>query len=126
MTKLKFSPLLKLGVQAIAVPYDVPAYLKLKIAKPSYYSALAAHEFGHLIGLRHEDIHPDAAKDPQCNGKAAEEPLSEQTKIEKYDPNSIMNRCYLNKYFEGTSATGNGRASSGDRAAARMLSMGAK
>lgn len=62
------------------------------------------HEFGHVAGLRHEHIHPDAKEDPQCQGDSSPINLNKPDKLEKiydtaifhtdYDHESIMNYCY--------------------------------
>lgn len=67
-----------------------------------------AHEFGHLAGLRHEHINPEAGNDPRCqkyfakpNKEAYERHLNsgrdkirENTKVvTEYDADSIMNYC---------------------------------
>jgi hypothetical protein len=91
-------------------------------------AVIAAHEFGHLIGLRHEDIHPAAAADPICRaqGAPAPEPLSQNTVCENYDRASIMNRCHLIEYLKGNpqSASIDGRSSAQDRATSKKLSLG--
>lgn len=62
------------------------------------------HEFGHVAGLRHEHIHPDAKEDEQCQGYSSPINLKKPEKLEKiydtaifstdYDRQSIMNYCY--------------------------------
>jgi hypothetical protein len=70
-----------------------------------------AHEFGHLTGLRHEHIHPDASHDQRCLKLYKLSPKSygpylakngdqfyRSTKIvTEYDPNSIMNDCAIQR-----------------------------
>ncbi len=60
----------------------------------------ALHEFGHVAGLRHEHIRPEAMDDPNCRymGKdfvVEEKPYDTTRYIGEYDPNSIMNYCWL-------------------------------
>lgn len=62
----------------------------------------ALHEFGHVAGLRHEHARPEALQDPNCalrsqNGSFKKgEPIFGTTQISgPYDPNSIMNYCWL-------------------------------
>jgi hypothetical protein len=62
----------------------------------------AVHEFGHLSGLRHEHLRPEARQDPNCSDLIARgkllsppEPVFETTTASgPYDPNSIMNYCW--------------------------------
>jgi hypothetical protein len=60
----------------------------------------ALHEFGHVAGLRHEHIHPEAANDPNCKVMGMDFNVTEKTYdstqiVGEYDPNSIMNYCWL-------------------------------
>lgn len=60
----------------------------------------ALHEFGHVAGLRHEHIHPDAMEDSNCQymGRdftVSEKPYDTTRIVSEYDPNSIMNYCWL-------------------------------
>ena len=70
------------------------------------------HEFGHLTGLRHEHIHPEAKTDLNCLklGKRIIKPRKQQRKsksrdqvlattliFSEYDSESIMNYCYIEK-----------------------------
>ncbi|MBC98367.1 MAG: hypothetical protein CME63_11490 [Halobacteriovoraceae bacterium] len=58
------------------------------------------HEFGHVAGLRHEHIRPEAEQDDNCHNFSVvwptEEKLYDTAQLEtNYDPLSIMNYCYL-------------------------------
>jgi hypothetical protein len=60
------------------------------------------HEFGHLLGLRHEHARDEAVKDVNCHvtGTSVASPVGEDvdpsTKFYGvYDPNSIMNYCHI-------------------------------
>lgn len=54
------------------------------------------HEMGHVAGLRHEHTHPEAKADPACPSNYLAEPLSSRSRVySAYDPNSIMNYCFL-------------------------------
>jgi hypothetical protein len=63
------------------------------------------HEFGHVAGLRHEHIHEDAFSDERCENRIIPLDFGKPETIEKpystaifhttYDPNSIMNYCWL-------------------------------
>jgi len=60
----------------------------------------ALHEFGHVAGLRHEHIHPEAMNDSNCKYMGTDFTVSEKTYdttriVSEYDPNSIMNYCWL-------------------------------
>lgn len=64
------------------------------------YNAL--HEFGHLAGLRHEHIRPEAQDDPYCALTGTDLRTTEHLvprltaeTFSTYDPYSIMNYCYL-------------------------------
>lgn len=63
------------------------------------------HEFGHTSGLRHEHIHEDASQDKRCQNPMVpldfdkpedlETPFVSTVFVTNYDPNSIMNYCWL-------------------------------
>jgi hypothetical protein len=63
------------------------------------------HEFGHVAGLRHEHIHEDAPQDKNCESPLVPIDFDKPESIEKphsttlfhtnYDPQSIMNYCWL-------------------------------
>ena len=71
-------------------------------------SRVAVHEFGHVLGLRHEHIRPEAANDPNCkiehsDSDGREEGFGASANIgnRKYDSESIMNYCYRDAVNEG-------------------------
>jgi len=50
------------------------------------------HEFGHVIGIRHEQLHPD--KPPSCTSHQAGESLGANDEVlTGYDSEAIMNYC---------------------------------
>jgi len=51
----------------------------------------ANHEFGHVLGLLHEQDRPDAPKDLTCEYTGETDPSF--VEIGPYDPSSIMNYC---------------------------------
>jgi hypothetical protein len=60
----------------------------------------ALHEFGHVAGMRHEHIRPEAMEDPNCKHMGSNFTVSEKAYdttrfVGDYDPNSIMNYCWL-------------------------------
>ena len=56
--------------------------------KENIKKSIALHEFGHAIGLRHEDSHPDST----C--ESFDENLGTGIPIGSYDERSAMNRCF--------------------------------
>ncbi len=72
------------------------------LSQENYFKMVALHEFGHSAGLRHEHIRHEASmKDPNC--KRTKSVIdSEETSYQgtlfssPYDPNSIMNYCFMN------------------------------
>ena len=57
----------------------------------------ALHEFGHVAGLRHEQIRLEAQVDPICTKfSLGEKPNKDTRFFSVYDPTSIMNYCFLN------------------------------
>lgn len=55
------------------------------------------HEFGHVLGLQHEHLHPEAFdEDPNCLRRILNAPakLSEHYTYTPYNRTSIMNYCY--------------------------------
>ena len=99
------------------------------------FAAAAAHEVGHLLGLRHSHAHPEAKNDPVCSldfsdgaslGKPhpfTDEQLSTTSRIYPYDPHSIMGYCHFFAYLRGDSRSGISApyASAGDLAAIRDM-----
>jgi hypothetical protein len=80
---------------------------------------IALHEFGHIVGLRHEHVHPDAQKDPLCrvdlvtgtaqNGfhsALAKENLGDSARVSNYDKSSVMNYCHLFATLRGDPRSG--------------------
>lgn len=69
-----------------------------KLAKPWDVYVTFLHELGHVAGLRHEHIRPEAAADPACKslniGPDQELPYKHTANLSAYDPNSIMNYCF--------------------------------
>lgn len=65
----------------------------------------ALHEFGHLAGLRHEHFRIEAQKDYNCSDRkeydpnfSVAEPIYKSTEVATdYDPNSIMNYCWIDQ-----------------------------
>jgi hypothetical protein len=60
----------------------------------------ALHEFGHVAGLRHEHIRAEAMQDENCKYMGTNYSFSEKAYdttqfVGDYDPNSIMNYCWL-------------------------------
>jgi hypothetical protein len=75
------------------------------LVKPNfenYFKSVALHEFGHLAGLRHEHIRPEAKKDPSCGllREMVETPKSETAYFSTYDGASIMNYCFTTFYHQ--------------------------
>lgn len=60
------------------------------------YSAI--HEFGHLAGLRHENISTEASNDPNCSESEIGPEVSQDSiaYLSSYDSSSIMNYCLYN------------------------------
>lgn len=62
--------------------------------------SIAIHEFGHLLGLRHEHARPESLKDPLYPLPDCEETVGKTAKKSgSYDPYSIMN-YQLSDYLE--------------------------
>ena len=60
--------------------------------------ATIIHEFGHILGLAHEHIHPK--RDKECSNWLKDNPAdqtfdSSYEKLGTYDGKSVMNYCYL-------------------------------
>ena len=75
--------------------------------------ALAVHEFGHALGLAHEDLRNDSAIKRDLCWADAQGPMA-NFYITDYDPNSVMNYC-------STNWNNNGRLTPLDVAGARMI-----
>ncbi len=72
--------------------------IKSKLPKPWDTYLTFLHELGHIAGLRHEQIRPEAAADLACksmnNGPHLEAPYKHTANLGPYDPTSIMNDCF--------------------------------
>lgn len=68
--------------------------------------AIIVHEFGHLAGLRHEHVHPEAKKvDSSCySALYSKEITTEYSVVTEYDRASIMNYCRINNKYNKSSA----------------------
>ena len=75
--------------------------------------SLAVHEFGHALGLAHEDLRNDAEVERNLCWAEAQGPGA-AFYITSYDPNSVMNYCSPNW-------NNNGRLTALDIAGARMI-----
>lgn len=68
--------------------------------------AVINHEFGHIAGLRHEHIHPQAKRiDSSCSAALymKEIPI-DKTMLQSYDRASIMNYCRIHNPMNNSSA----------------------
>jgi hypothetical protein len=90
-------------LETFPLPHDAKTFVLLNLMK-AYDSVVghedelkysAIHEFGHLAGLRHENISPDAEKDPNCTEYdiGSEIAMDKIKPLTPYDPSSIMNYC---------------------------------
>jgi|GEM_PF-6983837 len=114
-TLLKYVPLEANETIAANIIFGLEAYCggaRMKLSKEKCYQGVALHEFGHVAGLRHEHIRPEAIASLGCDltkafedftktagtGKSTfAEKLGESAELRgEYDPRSIMNYCYLN------------------------------
>ena len=86
--------------------YYTKSELKSFILLKSFDKSVIIHEAGHVLGLRHEHILEEAITDPAClnmsqfvnedesNGDIL---FSSTERFQNYDPESIMNYCYMKK-----------------------------
>lgn len=65
-------------------------------------TAMAVHEFGHALGLAHEQLHPDAPD--ECKEEKGGL-VDGKWKVTEFDPQSIMNYC--NPLWTGSGDTKN-------------------
>jgi hypothetical protein len=69
-----------------------------KLTDDQRLSYIGLHEFGHLAGLRHEHIRPEAKDDWICKLTGDADGLEQPGKLTsytgKYDPISIMSYCF--------------------------------
>lgn len=92
--------------ETFSLPREAKTFVLLNLVK-AYDTVLsnddelkysAIHEFGHLAGLRHENISLDAETDPNCteNEIGPEAAMDNIKLLTPYDPSSIMNYCLYN------------------------------
>ena len=66
--------------------------MRLSLGSTTHDVYTTIHEFGHAIGIRHEQLHPD--KPPSCTSQQAGESLGANDEVlTSYDPDAIMNYC---------------------------------
>jgi len=81
----------------------------IKLSADERLSFIALHEFGHLAGLRHEQIRKEIKQDWICSMTGYEENFEEPFESTRFtrvfDSFSIMSYCYLNflSKYTGTS-----------------------
>ena len=83
----------------------------VKVPKETCVRGTALHEFGHIVGLRHEHARPEAKIDPNCqlglSYKPGQDPLGNSANEFvraaglPYDSVSMMNYCYMDAYEQG-------------------------
>jgi hypothetical protein len=76
-----------------AYPSVVEIYAGLtEQGKENLVISAAIHEFGHVLGLKHEDAHPDST----C--VEYDEPMRNAIVVSAYNPFSFMSRCYYRNF----------------------------
>jgi hypothetical protein len=66
--------------------------MRITLGSSDYDAYTTIHEFGHAIGLEHEQLHPD--KPPECTASQAGESLDADDEVlTTYDPDGVMNYC---------------------------------
>lgn len=114
-TFVKYVPLEPNEIAVANIVFGLDAYCKdarMKLSYSKCVQGLALHEFGHVAGLRHEHIRPEAAEHAGCDLTRGFEDFTGATGtkasifserkgesaelVGEYDPRSIMNYCFIN------------------------------
>jgi hypothetical protein len=82
-----------------------------KISSENFWKLISIHEFGHVLGLRHEQPRKEAKQDSNCVWTKDETSFREKYSKKRsyrtkfmsiYDPNSIMNYCFIKRMIRMT------------------------